>query len=886
MLLSFHVCRKMAVVSLFFLSLFLQSSGLMAQGKTYGLLKKISGNDENGYVLFSPLNCDTTYLINKCGQRVHHWVSPFTPGMSLYLQPNGHLLKTGTYTDTSFGVAGGRGGIIEEYDWDNQLIWRYKIFNDSLCQHHDIKPMPNGNVMVLAWHSISKQNAMNLGRRSENFKINQTDLWGERLIELKPIGTDSAEIVWQWDLFDHIIQDVDTALPNYGQVDQHPELMNINYALNLQTNDWIHANGIDYNEELDQVVISCHNNSEIWIIDHSGTTAETSTHRGGQFDKGGDILYRWGNPQAYNMGSASDRKLFRQHHAYWIPNGYTDSGCIMLFNNGFNRDTAYSTVEVIQTPVLPNGSYGGGFPYAPSAPKWKYKDSIPTNFYSQIISGAERMPNGNTMICSGVQGLFFEVTPAGKTVWKYKNPLAGNLVKSDGTQGNNPVFRCTFYPSSYPAFSGKSLNGKGVLEKNVIPYSCNYETVAPVVVSLKPVKKSIDIATDTTLQVIFSEPVFKSNGTALIFVDNQLYESISFSSDLVHVSGPVLYIKHLRKFPFNSHVSVKLSAKCIRDSSFNYNITGIDTANWYFETRQSAPNIIAFMPDSGTNNISVNVRPYIVFDEKVHKVSGSVRIFENGVLMENISSNDSRIAATGNVVTITPYRPFKYNSFIRIEADSCFADTFGYRCAMVTGNKWLFRTQTQPQVLSRSPVPFSKDIDPSTSLTIRFDRNIQIDSVKDIRIFEDGQLLRQISLNSAAVTITGSLMSIVPNVTFKKGSWVSVSIPGNALMDVNKAYFSGIDSSDWHFTVKNSSSLQVIKGDDQFKIYPNPFSSECHLEANTMIESLELTDMQGRAIQLPVERVEQGYLLSLTHLPVGTYVLRVNAQHLIMISKS
>ncbi|MCC6817319.1 MAG: aryl-sulfate sulfotransferase, partial [Bacteroidia bacterium] len=465
------------------------SINLTAQ-KTFGLLNKFSGNDENGYVLFTPLNCDTTYLINKCGKRVHHWVSNYPPGLSVYLLPNGHLLKAGTYTDTSFGVAGGRGGIIEEFDWNNNLVWRYKLFNDSLCQHHDIKMLPNGNILVLAWHAISKAKAISLGRRSFTFASTQNDLWGERILELKKIGTDSAEVVWQWDAFDHLIQDEDTAYPNYGQIEDHPELININYALTMQTNDWLHGNGIDYNEKLDQIVLSVHNFSELWIIDHSTTMQEAAGHSGGIYNKGGDLMYRWGNPQAYNKGSSSDRKLFRQHNANWIKGGMLDSGCIMVFNNGWGRDTAYSTVEVIQTPVLSNGTYNQALPFGPTAAKWIYKDNVPTKFYSQIISGAERLPNGNTLICSGVQGLFFEVTPQKSIVWKYKNPVYGGGLRTDGGTGNNQVFRCSFYPSNYSAFTGKTLLAGSALEKNSIPYACDYESVAPTVVALAPIKKS------------------------------------------------------------------------------------------------------------------------------------------------------------------------------------------------------------------------------------------------------------------------------------------------------------------------------------------------------------------------------------------------------------
>lgn len=885
MLLSLHVCRKMAVLSLFFSSLFIQNSGLKAQGKTYGLLKKISGNDENGYVLFSPLNCDTTYLINKCGQRVHHWVSPFTPGMSLYLQPNGHLIKTGTYTDTAFGVAGGRGGIIEEYDWNNQLIWRYKIFNDSLCQHHDIKPMPNGNVMVLAWHSISKQKAMDLGRRSENFKNNQTDLWGERLIELKPIGIDSAEIVWQWDLFDHVVQDVDTALPNYGRIDEYPELVNINYALNLQTNDWIHANGIDYNEDLDQVVISCHNVSEIWIIDHSGTTAETRTHRGGQFDKGGDLLYRWGNPAAYNMGGTQDRKLFRQHHAYWIPNGYKDSGCIMLFNNGFNRDTAYSTVEVIQTPVLPNGSYASGLPYAPTAPKWLYKDSVPTNFYSQIISGAERMPNGNTIICSGVQGLFFEVTPTGKTVWKYKNPLAGNLVKSDATTGNNPVFRCTFYPASYPAFAGKTLSGGRVLEKNPLPYSCLYEGVSPVVTALMPAKNSTGIAQDTVLKVIFSETVLKASGTVSIYANNQLYESISVGSDLVSVQGNVMQIKHLKKFPFNARIAVKVAAKTVRDSSFNFNTIGVDTIQWHFETKRSQPIVTGFYPDSGQSNVSVKVKPYLVFDAHVRKQSGSIKIYENGRLTDSMDVNSQRVVVTGNVVSITPLKSLGYNTTIHITLDACLSDTLGVRMVPISGQTWTFKTQSQAQILSLSPQHLSKDNESSTLLTIRFDKALSVDSVKSVKLFENGVLIKQIPLNDAAVTLTGSIMSIDPRIEFKSGARVGVYIPSNSLVDASGAYFQGVDTAQWKFSVRKINSV-LVNEMVAFDVYPNPSIGDIQIVTEMEINQLELMSMQGDVFLMPVNRNENGYTLSMQTLAPGVYLLRINSSHTIKISKS
>ena len=70
------------------------------------------------------------------------------------------------------------------------------------------------------------------------------------------------------------------------------------------------------------------------------------------------------------------------------------------------------------------------------------------------ISGAHRLPNGNTLICAGVRGTFFEVTPAGETVWEYVNPVVHNGILAQGElpgldhRGHNwnAVFKIHRYP--------------------------------------------------------------------------------------------------------------------------------------------------------------------------------------------------------------------------------------------------------------------------------------------------------------------------------------------------------------------------------------------------------------------------------------------------------
>jgi len=96
--------------------------------------------------------------------------------------------------------------------------------------------------------------------------IPQNGLWSETVVEIKPVGTEFFEIVWKWDIFDHLIQDTNSSLSNYGVVSENPQLLDINKGI-LNASDWLHFNGIDYNEELDQIILSSRSMNEFYIID-------------------------------------------------------------------------------------------------------------------------------------------------------------------------------------------------------------------------------------------------------------------------------------------------------------------------------------------------------------------------------------------------------------------------------------------------------------------------------------------------------------------------------------------------------------------------------------------------------------------------------------------
>lgn len=439
-----------------------------SQTPTVGLLSHTTGSSDNGYVLFAPMMNDTTYLIDKCGNEVHRWISNYRPGLSVYLLADGTLLRTGNIQSSNFST-GGKGGVIERLDWNSNVVWSYTISTTTTLQHHDVCMLPNGNILAIVW--VKKNNAAMVAAGANPSNIGANVL-SEQILELQPVGTNSANIVWTWNWWDHLVQDYDNAKANYGVVDQNPQLYNINYGMSANP-DWIHLNSIDYNPALDQIIINARNTNEFYVIDHSTTTAEAASHAGGTYGKGGDFLYRWGNPAAYNKGTTADQKFFGQHNAQWIHDPVYHTNDILVFNDGLGRTGGvnYSSVEFL-TPPCTSGVYDQTLPYLPVSQNWIYTDTPTTNFFASFTSGAQQLVNGHVLICNGPAGEFFEVDTAKNKVWDYKNP-AGMVIT---TQGNTPVqtnvFRCTFYDSTYSGLAGKPLSFKGPIEKNPLPNSC------------------------------------------------------------------------------------------------------------------------------------------------------------------------------------------------------------------------------------------------------------------------------------------------------------------------------------------------------------------------------------------------------------------------------
>ena len=387
-----------------------------------------------GYTLFSPVYGNYAHLIDHQGNLAHTWRS----GERLArLLDNGNVLSTGNI----------------ESDPDGNVVWKYRY-----PQHHDLLKLPNGNVLILSSEYLGFEEAIALGANPDSLgPCSPALVRGARVVEARPTGPESADIVWEWSVFDRLIQDFDPEKPNYGVVADHPERVDLNYALaeapcKFDGVVWMHANALDYNAKLDQIMVTVRHFSEIWIIDHSASAEEAAGSAGGNAGKGGDLLYRWGNPRAHRAGTPADQRLFWPHNAHWIPEGAPGAGNVLIFNNGweypgFKRE--YTSIDEVAPPSDGyNYRLDAGAAYGPSESLWTYTSPERYSFYAYKESGAQRLPNGNTLIADGPAARIFEVTRDGKTVWDFTRAMQDPF---------DTVYRAYRYAPDHPGLRGLDL---------------------------------------------------------------------------------------------------------------------------------------------------------------------------------------------------------------------------------------------------------------------------------------------------------------------------------------------------------------------------------------------------------------------------------------------
>jgi len=350
-----------------------------------------------GYTLFAPMGSKDVWLIDMQGNFVNRWRMPYKPACHGLLLPNGNLLYAGQLKSSREwglpeGGFGGIGGILLEVDWEGNIIWKAEV----PYQGHDFYPMENGHIM---YKEVVYDN-----RSSKGFLPSElaakiiggrpgTEFNGEIWGDILVEIDRAGKVVWEWLAYEHLDPEIDTMCPLENRY-QWPYINSV----------WVCRDG--------NVLVSCRHEHQIIKIDKATSK----------------VVWRWGKGE-----------LGHQHDCREL-----DNGNILIFDNGVHRPTL-------------EPSYSRSVEVNPKTNEivWQYVADPPSDFFSAVCGGCERLPNGNTIICEATSGRMFEVTEKGELVWEYINPFVGPCASFTSTK---LLFRAHRYGLDYPGLKGKDLD--------------------------------------------------------------------------------------------------------------------------------------------------------------------------------------------------------------------------------------------------------------------------------------------------------------------------------------------------------------------------------------------------------------------------------------------
>lgn len=368
----------------------------------------------DGYILVAGASRNRVFIMNKQSDLIFEWpMNGERLGNDVNLLPNGRLLAM-LEDDNAQLKFGGYGGKIQLIDKDGNVDWEYKYSTEDYILHHDAELLPNGNILMQTWERKTIAEAQQAGSAMN------IELFPDGIIEVDPT---TNEIVWRWSAWDHLIQDHDPTNANYGNIADNPGKIDLNYT-QMEDGDMTHANGLTYDPESDLIYLSVNFYHEIWVIDHSTSTTEAATDVGGNYNKGGDLVYRFGNPEAYK-NTFGNRRFYNNHH----PNLHirNNQKSIFVYSNG--QGLEQSTVYELEIPTVFNLQQNQDNELQEL---WTFTDG---DLYAPKVSGAVPLPNGNVLITEGDFGIW-EVTRQGEVVWKFNEP--GFYWRSYGFDKDSP----------------------------------------------------------------------------------------------------------------------------------------------------------------------------------------------------------------------------------------------------------------------------------------------------------------------------------------------------------------------------------------------------------------------------------------------------------------
>lgn len=323
-------------------------------------------------------------LLDMKGVTVHTWKTPY-PAWYARLMPNGNLVavqRCSKPTPNRPGFdkyhMGGATGMLMEFDWDGNLVFQH--FDPNM--HHDFRKLSNGNYMYIGWETVPPDLAKKVRGGQKGTEHKDGTMFCDYFREIDETG----EVVWEWHGIEHLELDIDIV----GAI--HPR------------EEWTHINDVDVMP--DGNILSCSRHTDGAFIIERQT---------------GDIIWRWGNVaysdhetgQIEHRDIRDPKTMGGPHDAHLIDVGLPGAGDMLIYDNAMYRYNSRVAEVDIETGEL----------------VWQSESEFGIEGYvkgrihfSPFIGGADRLPNGNTLICSGGNGVLFEVTREKEVVWHWVRP--------------------------------------------------------------------------------------------------------------------------------------------------------------------------------------------------------------------------------------------------------------------------------------------------------------------------------------------------------------------------------------------------------------------------------------------------------------------------------
>ena len=420
----------------------------------------------NGYTLFAAAG--GVLLIDMNANTVNFWKG--LGGSPPKMLPGGYVMGSSGRSIGVKYVNNGDSSDIIQIDWDGNIVWefnRYQLVEEpgkkpvwTARRHHDYQREGNpvGYYVPGMDCLVDRGNTLLLCHKIvNNPAISDTPLLDCTIIDV----TWEGEIIWEWVCSDHI-EEMGFSKEARDAIARNPNITGPASAAMLpmptvqyqpvpqddQVGDWVHMNAISYlgpNKWFDMGDERFHPENIIWDGRQTNIIAI--------IDKKTD-KHVWQVGPDYTATEALRKlgQIIGQHQAHMIPRGLPGEGNILVYDNGGRAGFG------APNPGAPTGlgntrrDYSRVLEFDPTTLEivWQYTPTEAgflgyqhaSQFYSVSISGMQRLPNGNTLICEGQRARLIEVTRDHETVWEY---IAPNTADSPGG-GPTTIYRAYRVP--------------------------------------------------------------------------------------------------------------------------------------------------------------------------------------------------------------------------------------------------------------------------------------------------------------------------------------------------------------------------------------------------------------------------------------------------------